>query len=73
MRRCECGTPLEGGRCPQCQALRKPAARGRLHREGVPESRREALISTSEASRGMAAAGVPLGVQGIPQYIRRRR
>lgn len=73
MRRCECGEPLVDGECPKCQALRKPAARGRLHQEGVREPRREVLISARDASRGMARAGVPAGSCEVPRYIWRGR
>lgn len=71
MRRCECGELRVGKCCPSCDALRKPAARGRLHREGLREPSRDKLISTREASRGMANAGVPMSPLGLPRYVRR--
>lgn len=73
MRRCECGEVLNKGRCARCDALRKPAARGRLHREGRREPRREVLLTPAEISRGMVAAGVPAGSCELPRYIWRGR
>ena len=54
---CDCGEPLVGGRCPPCEALRRPAQRRRSTEKKIRDrERQESWIGLSARHLARAVA-----------------